>query len=145
MEKLTMEGLAKKYPEVYTFFETHDLASMENGKYPINDTDYVSVQSYDTKAYAEKRYESHHRFIDIQYIIDGTEKIVVAPVDTLVPCTEFDEVKDIIFYGNETAGEDIILTKGEMVDLLPEDGHMPGVSVAEAVPVKKAVVKVLIR
>ena len=56
------------------WLENTDLKNIADGKYLIDgDNVYASVQTYDTKD--DVKYESHRRYIDIQYMIDGEEKI----------------------------------------------------------------------
>ena len=54
---------------------------------------YASVQTYVTKD--DAKYESHRRYIDIQYMIDGEEKIGVTDLSNCVSCVEYDSEKDL--------------------------------------------------
>ena len=55
-----------------------------DGKYPIDgDAVYALVQSYATRPAAEKKWESHRRYLDVQYVVSGRERITVAPIGAL--------------------------------------------------------------
>lgn len=92
----------------------------------------------------EKKYESHKRYVDIQFILSGNEDIYVAPVQSLRVCNEYADVNDITFYHSCPEGEPVHLNAGEALLLEPGDGHMPCISAEEDKPinVRKAVAKI---
>lgn len=142
MKKLSIDGLREQFPVVYDFILTHDMAQIAEQRYELGDNVYVNVESYYTYEFKERRYESHTKYLDIQYLILGEEDILVVPVEEL----EIDEIynphRDISFYKNNVRGIDNILKAGDMLLLMPEDGHMPCIAVTDSVYVKKAVFKI---
>ena len=112
--------------------------SLENGKYDLEDGIYIKVSDYDTKD--EPKYETHDKYVDIQYIISGEEDIEVADVLDFTPNTEYNEVKDITF--GTASGARKHMVPGTFCILLPEDAHAPGLTGKEKCHVKKAVFKV---
>lgn len=145
MKKITITELEKSYPKVYKFLKSNDMNSLEEKRYELDDSDYVNVESYSTYDFNVRKYESHIKFIDIQFIIVGRENIIVEPVSSLRVVEEYDELRDIAFYDNDVQGSNFILEEGEMLELLPEDGHMPCISVDGSIKVKKAVFKMRIK
>lgn len=113
-----------------------------DGRYELRGDDlFALVQSYDTTPGAEKRFESHRRYIDLQYMAAGRERILHAPVETLEVETPYDEEKDITFHAEPGASSSILVRPGEVVILFPHDGHKPGCMAGGREAVKKVVVK----
>jgi biofilm protein TabA len=117
-----------------------------DGKYPVDeDRVHVLVQSYVTRPAAEKKWESHRRYLDVQYIVAGREHITVAPIGALEGATEYNEAKDVINYGGAPGeASTLYLEGGQFAIFLPEDGHRPGVEAGGSGDVRKVVVKVLL-
>jgi len=120
--------------------------STADGKYPIDDDRvYAQVQSYATKPAAEKKWESHRRYLDVQYLISGRERMTVAPLGALTGATEYNDAKDVINYaGPSGEASSVYVEDGQFAIFFPEDGHQPGVQAAESGDVRKVVVKVLL-
>lgn len=115
------------------------------GKYPIEDEAvYALVQSYDTLPESEKKYESHRKYADIQYVAGGSETIMYAPLKSLKATMEFDAEKDYSLYFEPAAGvaTALPLVPGSFAILLPQDGHKPGCITGTAMKIKKVVIKV---
>ncbi len=123
-----------------------DIMSASDGKHFLPGGVFYNVESYETTGRLHKRYESHKRYIDIQIILEGTEVISVKDTSELDICEVYDIKKDIMFYhGNShNTGEEIILKPGMAAVFMPNDGHMPGISIDEECDqhVRKAVIKI---
>ena len=104
---------------------------------------FVSVDDYTTKDKSETRYESHRKYIDIQYVIEGEELMGLTTLDKVEITEPYNEEKDIAFYEFE-GGDYIKATPGNFVLFFPEDVHRPVMKVNENSRVRKIVVKVLI-
>ena len=116
-------------------------ADTECGKYVFNDDCFINVLTCDTKENCTGLMEAHIVFVDVQYLIDGEEKILYTPVDGLNLEKEYDEKKDRSFYSFENA--DVVTYKtGEAVILYPADAHLPGCATDKSKTIKKAVVKI---
>ena len=111
---------------------------MEIGRYDLSDGVFVLVQRYNTKKREEARWEAHKKFIDLQFIVSGKERMGVTKLDTLIPAAEFDNQKDIGFYLGE--GSFIDMKDREFMILYPSDAHMPAIGDGSAVD--KIVVKI---
>ena len=115
----------------------------EVGKYEIDGQNiYAMVQEYQTKPLAEKKFEIHKNYIDIQYIVSGKEVMGNESLDKLTPMNEYKpDVQHV--YMND--GYDrIFLSDGEFAIFFPKEPHAPGVAVDDKPSaVKKIVVKVL--
>ena len=81
----TYYNLSKNIRIGLEWLEKTDLKNLEDGKYEIeNETVYASVQTYITKD--DAKYEAHKKYIDIQYMINGAEKIGVTDLSNCKSC-----------------------------------------------------------
>jgi biofilm protein TabA len=114
-----------------------------DGRIDIEGADvYALVQSYDTVPVAEKKFESHRAYADIQYVAAGAEVIHYAPTARLQPVTAYDPQKDFLLYLDPPASTPLHLAAGSFAIFLPHDGHKPGCSNGAQCPIKKVVIKV---
>ncbi len=118
---------------------------LEKGS-PLGRTDfdngiYTSVTSYDTKNPRDAKWETHEKFIDIQFIVEGGEIIGYAPKADLGKGLGYDEKKDIEFFTYEGDYTPLKLVPGTFAIFFPEDGHKACVRDRSATA-KKLLVKV---
>lgn len=106
---------------------------------PLSGENKILVQANATKAAEGRQLEAHRRFLDIQLILSGSEQVGWAPVDTLTPAGEFNEVKDCGMYTGEC--DFMNIRAGYCYVVFPEDAHMPGSHLAEQTEFVKLVVK----
>jgi biofilm protein TabA len=114
-----------------------------DGRYDIDGDDvFALVQSYDPVPPAEKQYESHRIYADLQYIAEGSEVIYYAPTAGLGVTKAYDEVKDYLLYSDPAAATPLLLERGTFAIFCAQDGHKPGCLHRAASRMKKVVVKV---
>jgi len=100
-------------------------------------------QGYLTRPVSQCRWEAHRRYIDIQYIVSGEEKMGWAPVATLCPETTFDESADVGFFTG--TGDFVTVREGIFALFFPHDAHMPCMQVGDTpAQVRKVVMKVAV-
>ena len=125
------------------WLHNNDLKKLADGRYNIDgNTVYASIQTYETKE--DAKYESHRKYIDIQYMIEGEEKVGITDLSNCITCIEYDPNKDLEFYNIESKEEYSTLKTGELLILYPHDAHKPSISLNTKKTVKKVVVKVAI-
>lgn len=132
------DKLNKRVVEGLEYLSSVDFSKLEDGRHEINENMYVNVQTYETKE--DALFEAHRDYIDIQYIINGEEKIGVTPYSECSEAIPYDKEKDIEFLNGD--GEYYPLHAGEYMILYPEDAHKPSISLKTKSTVRKAVVKV---
>lgn len=131
-------GIAVAFEYAYTFDP-----GTPDGRHTIEGDDvFALVQSYDTAPGTEKRFESHRRHVDVQFIATGRERILHADARELEIETPYDEEGDLVFYEDPEFSSSILLRTGEFVILHPQDAHKPGCMAGAREAVKKVVVKV---
>ncbi len=135
--------LGENFQKGFEFLKNTDLKKLENGKYEIEgDNVFVSVQDYQTKPESEGKFEAHKKYADIQFIISGEEKIGYTNIRNCTPTTFYDDTNDIVFL--EGKGDFITAHENSFLIFMPQDAHMPCISIDDSKYVKKAVVKVKI-
>lgn len=123
------------------WLKTADTKNITDGRYYIHGEGiYANVQSYETKSNAD--FEAHRRYIDIQYIASGIEKIEVADYSCCTTLKEYDESNDIEFLLCNKNTSSVALNEGEFMILFPHDAHKPSLIYERKIPVKKIVLKI---
>ena len=137
-------GLGEKFQKAFDFLQKTNLKDMENGRYEIDGNEiYVALQDYNTKLESEGKFEAHKDYIDIQFIVTGSEKLGYGDIEHYSPITEYDKEKDIVFLANKEKENHFVFAKeNDFVIFAPQDAHMPCISINESTYVKKAVVKI---
>lgn len=131
---------AKNLDAAFKFLQANDLAALPLGRLEIDgDHLYAIVQEYTTKPLQEGLWEAHRRYIDVQYLFSGEERMGVAHLSRL-QAGEYLPDKD--FLPLQGAGDFVDVFPGAFVVFFPEDAHMPGLSVEQAQAVRKIVLKV---
>jgi len=125
------------------YLRSRDFTQMECGTYPIRGKEiYALVQQITTCPVEEKRPESHKKYIDVQYVVTGKEKMGVLPKTGQETVVSSKEESDIYFYGAVENESFITAQDGDYCIFFPEDIHRPGCMVDGPEPVRKVVVKV---
>lgn len=137
-------ALGPRFRKAFEFLQTTDLAALEKGKHPIEGTDvFAIVNEYDTVDPAAEQMESHKKYIDLQYMVQGEELIGHAFLGQLRPSQPYDEEKDYMLFAEPPA----FFTKmepGSFAIFYPTDLHMPNLRIQEPVAVKKIVIKIAV-
>ena len=124
----------------FDYIQQTDLLNTACARYELDGENlFAIVQEYSTKPIEQGRWEAHRRYIDLQYVVRGTERIGYVNLNNLAP-GEYNAEKDISFHtGN---GDFLTLQPGSFMLLFPEDAHMPGIALDEPAIVKKVVLKI---
>lgn len=133
---------AEGFSKAFAFLRRPGLAGLDDGRYPIDgDRVYAMVQRYDTAPAAEPRFEAHREFIDVQYLLRGSEVIGWAQLPVVKVTVPYDGEKDACF-GTAPAWTPVLLGPGDLAVLYPEDAHAPRLAAGAPGPVIKIVVKI---
>lgn len=133
----------EKMQKAFDFLKENDLESLKVGKHLIDGNDvFALVQEYNTKEEEKCRFESHKRYIDIQVLVKGTEKMKWLHLESLELIEDDFEKSDKAFYKEKTSGNEFTVHAGEFVIFYPEDGHKACIYEDKSSFVKKIVLKV---
>lgn len=137
-------GLSHLLNEGLKFVAETDFSKIEPGKIVLNDNLlFASVSEYATKPAADCKLEAHKKYIDIQFIVSGEEKIGFTTLAGQTPSVPYNPEKDIVFYSEEVTF--LTLTSGTFAIFFPSDLHQPCVAATSPSNVKKVVVKVAVQ
>jgi biofilm protein TabA len=125
-----------------SFARTFD-HSNPDGRYEIEaDKIYALVSSYDTWPAAERRFEAHKKYADVQVVLEGEEKIEVSLLRSLKPLEEYIETRDITFLESPRDYASLVMRPGYFAVLYPPEVHRPNCDLHGIHHVRKMVVKV---
>jgi YhcH/YjgK/YiaL family protein len=135
------KGLGERIQIAFQYLRQTNFDKLEKGKYEVDgDNVFAIVNDYETKDKSECSVEAHRRYIDIQYMVKGTEMFGYAPLSHHIPCVEYNTEKDAALYNEEVVY--LKLEAGMFIIFYPTDLHQPEVRQFESVWVKKVVMKI---
>jgi YhcH/YjgK/YiaL family protein len=139
----------KLYPQAVQrgieYIRSTDFTNLPDGKYEIEGgLLFALLQSPTTRAAELQRPESHRVHTDIQFLLEGRERIGVARAGERQRITDdqFAE-KDVAFYDVVESESELLLQPGMFAVFFPADIHRPNCSVDGAGDgIRKVVVKI---
>lgn len=141
---------AKKYfalhpgfEAAFNFLKQDDLVIMECMTYEIDGKNiYAMITNNPGKKKEEAKLEAHKKYIDIQFLMEGTEEIGWKAYDDCNEVLkEYSEEKDIEFFADE-AQTYLNFTPHTFAIFYPEDAHAPMVADSN---IHKVVIKVIVK
>lgn len=128
------------FADVVEFLNSHDLQTLEAGKYPIKDKDlFLNLQVAKQRTKETALLETHVEMIDIQIPVTAAETFGYTPLCDL-PAFDYNAEKDITKYGDTKAQTYVTVNPGQFAIFFPQDGHAP--CITDAPEIKKAIFKV---
>jgi biofilm protein TabA len=129
------------WDRAFAFLTDSDLLTLKPGKHVIDgDNAYATITEAPSKEFDQSAWESHRKYIDLQYVIHGEEKIGVAPVTSARVTKPYNEKTDAANY--EAEGQYYIAKPGTFFLFFPGDAHKPNIKVDRYNVVKKLVIKI---
>jgi YhcH/YjgK/YiaL family protein len=137
------KGLSPSLDRAFNYIVSTDFTRLETGKHVLNGDDlFALVNEYDTQPDSGLLLEAHRKYIDVQFMVSGRERVGYLPLQNQVPVKEYDPEKDFILFKNDCSFFDF--ESGMFAVFFPGDLHMPGVCFDVPGKVRKVVVKVKI-
>jgi biofilm protein TabA len=135
-------GLHPEFQKAFAFLRLESLKDLAPGRHEIDgDRMFCMISRGPGKKRAEARLEAHRKYIDIQYILEGTDEMGWKPAASCgIPDGDYDEKKDVIFY-KDRPRKWTKVPAGSFAIFFPRDAHAPMVGDAE---IHKAVIKVAV-
>ncbi|WNS41155.1 YhcH/YjgK/YiaL family protein [Paenibacillus sp. MMS20-IR301] len=124
------------------FLRDTDFTGQAAGHHEINGEMFYIINEYTTKPAGECFWEAHRIYLDLHYILEGTERIGYTTTGELKVRDAYSAEKDAIFFTGELKSA-ITAGPGTLVVCYPQDGHMTGIEAGggpEAV--RKVVMKI---
>lgn len=126
------------------FLRSTDFSTLPAGKIDIDgESMFAQVLDLTTAPAEENKPESHYRYLDIQFLVSGCEKIgVVIDSGNNIPMPPPAGYKDIVFYQSVEHESFLTMEPGNFAIFFPEDIHRPACNISEPVNIRKVVVKI---
>ncbi len=133
-------GLGPRFQQALEWIQRADISAMEPGQRVDIDGDelYATYFDLNTAPRAESMLEGHRDYADIQYLMEGRERVGYALRGTMPSASEY--TPDIQFYRGDW--DMLTLNPGCFYIVWPQDLHAPRVAVGLPERVKRLVVKV---
>lgn len=129
------------FPEAFAYIEKYLKNPVMPGIYEIRGKDlFAKVQEYETRTAGYL--EVHDEYIDIQFMVEGIERVEYAYRDGLEPALPYDEKEDALFLKDCDQGFCFDLTSGSFAIFFPGDAHKPAMCIDAPITAKKVVLKV---
>ncbi len=121
-----------------------DFTFVESGQYELDGKKLISiVNRYQTKLPDKAVWESHRKYIDVQFVAGGHELFGYIPLSKAPAIkSPYSEEKDVVFY--EPGAEKFDAPAGTFMIFYPDDIHAPGLAVGSP-PTPGEVVKVVVK
>jgi len=118
-----------RFREFMQFYNSNDLEELPACKLKLMGDDlFVNILDFKGKAEKDCQLEAHRDYIDIQIPLGEDETMGWrAQEDCQQVTAEYDEGKDIEFYGDSAATK-VVVPKGHFVVFFPSDAHQPGIA-----------------
>jgi YhcH/YjgK/YiaL family protein len=130
------------FEKAFTFLRREGLAELPADRHEIDGEKlFCMISKGPGRSRSEAKLEAHRKYIDIQYVIAGTDEMGWRPTaDCKLIDTEYDADKDIMFF-NDPPDSWTPVPAGSFVIFFPQDAHAPLVSSEE---IHKAVLKIAV-
>jgi biofilm protein TabA len=130
------------FEKAFEYFKNNDIAKLPVGKYLVDGENvFAAVSEYDTQETADRKWENHKKYIDIQILLSGKEMMSKASYADATPDVPYNEAKDIEFR-KATNGKTYLAEPGMFFMFFPSESHMPNQKAGEIMKVKKVVFKI---
>ena len=130
------------FPRAFEYMRDTDLHPLSPGVHPILDKQlFVIVEEASGRTRAEAKLEAHHKYIDIQLVLEGVDEMGWKPLsDCHQPLDEHNADHDIRFFG-DVPDSWIATPAGAFCIFFPEDAHAPLVSTGA---IRKVIFKIAV-
>ncbi len=130
------------FERAFAFLRRGDLAELPDGRHDIDGDRLFCLMSHSpARRRAEAPLEAHRRYIDIQYVIRGTDEMGWKPTATCsISAVSYDPEKDIEFF-KDAPERCTPVRAGSFAIFFPRDAHAP---LAGAGQIHKAVLKIAV-
>lgn len=137
-------SLKQRLDKAVAYIDSLDFDSLSLGTHEVSPDFYFNVMEYVPSPEEEVRYESHRKYIDIQRLFDGEERMMVAETSMLTPATQYDADKDYLLYENSSSLSGLLFRPGSCLVLFPTNAHKAVRNGVKETKVKKIVGKLMI-
>ena len=130
--------------EIIQYVKVKTAEKVETGNYPLPyDESVYFIVNDKTELKVNRRSEIHHKYLDVQLILEGTETFGYSDYPLLSIEDDYLAEKDIAFSNDVKDEQFVTLEAGEFIVFNPKQPHRPLVAVDDKpAAVKKLIIKV---
>ncbi|OCH16059.1 hypothetical protein A6E05_17585 [Aliivibrio sp. 1S165] len=129
--------------EIIQKVKEQTIENTEVGSYPLEDESVYFIVDDKTELREKRRSEIHHKYLDVQLILEGTETFGYSDYPLLSIEDDYLAEKDIAFSNDVQDEQFVTLKAGEFIIFTPKQPHRPLVAVDDKpAAVKKLIIKV---
>ncbi|MDA3956337.1 YhcH/YjgK/YiaL family protein [Oceanispirochaeta sp.] len=138
----------KTYPKIIQkalqYLADTDFTKMEIGTYELDGKNlFALVQEMETDSVVNRKPESHSLYVDIQYLVSGTEMIGYADLGkSMVIKEDLRPDNDVVFYQAPVKETMLDFEEGSFAIFFPSDVHRPGCLSGQKTVIRKVVMKI---
>ena len=128
------------FEKAFAYLKTITLDNLPDGRVELDgDKLFAFSSSYESQPADQRKIESHRDYLDIQYVVSGTEAMGYIPTEGLEISEPYRP--DVEFYNTD---KDVLIPAeaGTFMIFYPQDAHRPGCIWKEPSQVAKVIVKV---
>lgn len=140
-------GLGKGIETVLRFFENYQEGQVEFPGRLVLDGDniFVLATEYDTKQISPQYLEKHERYIDVMFMVEGSERVYYKPFsDAAKVVSPYDSQRECALAELDDDAAALSLEKGKFVVFMPQDGHLAAQPDKASAHVRKLIAKVAV-
>ena len=129
------------WDKAFAYLKETNLQTLANGRHVIDGENvYAIVTEAPTKDYDKTAFESHRKYIDLQYVITGEENMARAPLASVTVSKPYNESTDLANYTGD--GKIYTIPQNSFILFFPSDAHRPNITPGGNKVVKKIVIKI---
>ena len=135
-------SMGPAFRKAFDYLKTVTVDNLPGSRYEIDGNSiFASSSSYETLPASERKIETHRNYLDIQYVLSGTEAMGYIPMEGLTVSEAY--TPDVEFYNTDA---DILIPAeaGTFMIFFPQDAHRPGCTWKDACHVTKVIVKIAV-
>ena len=118
-------GVHPRFAKAFEFVKEFIKNPVDGNHIIDGDNIYAGVSSYTTSPENDAKWETHNRYIDLQFLILGEETIWWANKNNLKPITEYNPKEDYTLYEYDGKGTPVLLNNLSFAIVFPDDAHIP--------------------
>ncbi len=135
--------LSPRLARALDYLRATDVRSVPLGRHEIDgDRLFALVQEYTTRAADQCVWEAHRKYVDVQFVVAGVERMGYANIGEMREREAYDPARDVALF--EPGGEFVTIRAGTFAIFGPEDVHSPCHAAGEPSLVRKVVVKAIV-
>lgn len=135
------------WDKAFAWLRETNLDTVSPGKHVVDDDNvFIMASEAATKDFEDTKWEAHKKYIDIQYVVKGEEKMGIGPLAKATPAESYNDSRDVAFFSiNSDYCKFPVARPGTLLIFFPADVHRPGIKTGKCERTSKIVVKIKVK